>query len=64
MENIYLIGKKELLTLIENQGDYRKFYVELGQNVTINFKHIRPRKRKGDKIPALTLSEGGTLSFD
>lgn len=62
--NLYLIGKKELLRLVENQGDYRQFYVELGDNVRINFKHIRPRKRKGEKIPALTVSEGGTLNFD
>lgn len=62
--NIHLISKKDLIKLINNQGEYRKFYVELGEDVRINFKHIRPRKRKGDKIPSLSITRGTTLSFD
>ena len=62
--NIHLISKKDLIKLINNQGEYRKFYVELGEDVRINFKHIRPRKRKGDKIACLSITRGTTLSFD
>ena len=62
--NIHLISKKDLIKLINNQGEYRKFYVELGEDVRINFKHIRPRKRKGDKIPCFSIIKGGVLSFD
>lgn len=49
--NLVTMTQKQLITLIQNQGQYKKFFVELGENVTINCKHIRPRKRKGDKMP-------------
>jgi hypothetical protein len=62
--NLHLISKNDLIKLINNQGEYRKFYVELGEDVRINFKHIRPRKRKGDKIPSFSVKEGGILTFD
>jgi len=64
-DNTYLISKHDLIKLINNQGDYRKFYVELGEHVKINFKHIRPRKRKGDKIPQFTVTnEEVVINFD
>ncbi len=63
-KNIQLISKHDLIKLINNQGEFRKFYVELGENVTINFKHIRPRKRKGDRIPTFTITEGCVLNFE
>lgn len=49
--NLVRMTQKQLITLIKNQGQYKSFFVELGDNVVINCKHIRPRKRKGDKIP-------------
>ena len=63
-KNIQLISKNDLIKLINNQGEFRKFYVELGQDVSINFKHISPRKRKGDKLPTFTISDGCVLNFD
>lgn len=63
--NTYLISKPDLIRLIQNQGDYRKFYVELGDRVKINFKHIRPRKRKYDKIPQFHVTnEQVVINFD
>jgi len=62
--NIKIISKNDLIKLINNQGEYRKFYVEFSKGVTINFKHIRPRKRKGDSIPQITTTKGCLLEFD
>ena len=63
-ENEYLISKGDLIKLINNQGNFRKFYVTLGENVTINFKHIRPRKRKGDSVEQFSVREGCVVKFD
>ena len=59
-----LIGRDDLIKLLENQGDYQKFYIEVTDAVTINFKHIRPRNRKGDKIPQFHVHPGKTLYFN
>lgn len=63
--NTYLISKNDLIKLINNQGEYRKFYVELGEHTKINFKHIRPRKRKSDKIPQFSVTNKDVIvTFD
>jgi len=63
--NIHLISRNELIRLILNQGEFRKFYVILGEDVLINFKHIRPRKRKGDKVDKFHITnEGIIINFD
>lgn len=49
--NLITMSQKQLITFIQNQGDYKQFFVELGDSVVINCKHIRPRKRKADKLP-------------
>lgn len=61
----HLINRNDLIKLINNQGSHMKFYVELAHSVSINFKHIRPRKRKGDKIPAITFEKTPSIiTFD
>ena len=49
--NLVQMSQTQLFTFIKNQGDYKKIWVELGDKVVINCKHIRPRKRKGDLLP-------------
>jgi len=64
--NLITMTQKQLITLIKNQGDYKKFFVELGDNVVINAKHIRPRKRKGDLLPKgiTQIRHNVVLNFD
>lgn len=64
--NTHLITPSQLKTLIDNQGKFKKFYVELGENVRINFKNIRPRKRKSDKLPngIIVIRKNVVLDFD
>jgi len=59
-----LIGKDDLIKLVENQGNYQKFYIEVADEVTINFKHIRPRNRKADKIRQFHALPGKTIYFN
>jgi hypothetical protein len=65
METKNLISKADLIKLINNQGEYMKFYVMLSNEVSINFKHIRPRKRKGDTIPPVSFErKKSIITFD
>lgn len=65
METKNLISKADLIKLINNQGEYMKFYVMLSNEVSINFKHIRPRKRKGDLIPPVSFErKKSIITFD
>lgn len=59
-----LITREDLVKLVLNQGEYKKFYIEVGDEVVINFKHIRPRNRKGDKIRQYHQGVGTTLYFN
>ena len=51
--NLVQMTQTQLFTFIKNQGEFKNFWVELNDNVVINCKHIRPRKRKGDAIPKM-----------
>jgi hypothetical protein len=59
-----LIGREDLIKLVENQGEHKKFYIEVCDEVSINFKHIRPRNRKGDSVRQFHLAKGRKLFFD
>tara|TARA_B110000902_G_scaffold251735_1_gene312358 strand:+ start:598 stop:792 length:195 start_codon:yes stop_codon:yes gene_type:complete len=59
-----LIGRDDLIKLLGNQGEHKQFYIEVGDNVVINFKHIRPRNRKRDRIRPFHQDSGTTLYFD
>ena len=64
--NLVQITAKQLKTLIDNSGQYKKFYVELGHDsVYVNFKHIRPRKIKKNELKELSVvREPVKLQFD
>ena len=59
-----LISRDDLIKLVLNQGQYKKFYIEVCDEVYINFKHIRPRNRKGDKIRQFHQDVGKTIYFN
>lgn len=65
--NWITMTQNQLITLIKNQGQYKKWFVELASDqVVINAKHIRPRKRKGDLVKKgiTCIRHNVVLSFD